>query len=332
MIRKGIGSGKLILFGEHSAVYGFPAIGTPLPLRTELSWIPPEAASNEQEDEPPNSAVKTPDEVGEDRVVFLKLLKKLQFETANSENFESGIWNRSSGIPRTGGFGSSAALCVAVSRVALNRPTREYDVEVHGLASRLEKLFHGKPSGIDTGMASDNGVSSWFRSLQGPPRRRAVYIPRWYIIYGAILRDRSTADSILQLDHRADKTPLEELGKIAANFLDIIAEGSQDENFASAASGLVNHAQEVLASLNLSNSTLDRIFELAKKHGADGGKLSGGGGGGAFFICARSRKIRNEILENLPPCLAEEGIKLSFPLRPLDFNGHPPESSIRHSS
>jgi len=335
MIRKGIGSGKLILFGEHSAVYGFPAIGAPLPFRTEISWAPSKAASNEQEggkSKSPNSAVKTPDEIGEDRAVFLKLLRKLRLETANSENFERGVWNRSSGVPRTGGFGSSAALCVAVSKIALNRPTREYDKGVHGLASRLENLFHGKPSGIDTGISSDNGASAWFRSPQGPPERKAVCIPKWHIIYGAVPRIRSTADSILQLGHRADKTPLEELGKIAANFLDLIGGGSQPESFAGAASELVNHAQEVLASLNLSNPTLSRIFELAKECGADGGKLSGGGGGGAFFICARSRKTRNEILENLPPYLAEEGINLSFPLRQLDFNGCPPKSSMRRSS
>jgi len=331
MILKGIGSSKLILFGEHSAVYGFPAIGIPLPLKTELRWMPLGIASTEREDRKSgvsNSAVKTPDEVGEDRAVFLKLLRKLQSEITNSKKFETGTWSKRSGVPRAGGFGSSAALCVAISRIALDKPVQKYDVQVHSLASRLEILFHGITSGIDTGMACDNGASAWFRSTQGLPERKAVCIPKWHIIYGAIPRNQSTADSILQFGHKVDKTLLEELGKIAADFLGIIAKTNSSENFAKAASELVNHAQEILASLSLSNPTLNRIFGLAKKCGAEGGKLSGGGSGGAFFISARSRKIRDEILKNLPAYLAEEGINLSFPLRPLDFAGQ----RIQHPS
>jgi len=325
MIRQGAGSGKLILFGEHAAVYGFPAIGVPLPFQTSLCWTAAESTPIEQKNigsKKPNSTVKTPDEVGEDRRVFVKLLKKLKSEVRDLDNLESGVWRRISGVPRTGGFGSSAALCVAISRIALNKPMEGYDVQVHSLASRLETLFHGKTSGIDTGMACDNGASAWFKSPRGAPERKAICIPKWHITYGAIPRTQSTADSILQLEHRKTLLSMRELGKTATNFLRVIAPGSPPENFANSASKLVNHAQEILASLCLSNPTLDKIFELARKCGASGGKLSGGGSGGAFFICAPSRKIRDEILRILPCYLAEEGINLSFPLSPLDFSNH----------
>jgi len=338
MIRKGIGSGKLILFGEHSAIYGFPAIGTSLPFQTKLCWMSSGATSVERRngrsgDDHPNSNVKTPDEIGEDRAVFLRLLRKLQSEIIAPECFETGVWSKIGGVPRTGGFGSSAALCVAISRIALDKPARGYDEQVHGLASRLETLFHGRTSGIDTGMACDNGASAWFSSLRGPPRRKVIRIPKWHIIYGAVPRNQSTADSIQRLEQEAGKThsmsSMVELGRIAADFLSIM-EARPPEDFAGAASRLVNHAQEILASLKLSNPALDKVFELATRCGAGGGKLSGGGSGGAFFICAQNEKTRDEILENLPLRLDEENIKLSFPLKALDFDGLPRAFNIQH--
>lgn len=332
MIRKGVGLGKLILFGEHSAVYGFPAIGTTLPFKTELCWMSEEVESIDLETRQEShlkSSVKTPNEAGEDRIVFLKLLRKAQSEIADSVNFETGIWSRIKGVPRTGGFGSSAALCVAISRIALNRPMQEYDEQVHNLASRLETLFHGRTSGIDAGMACDNGASAWFKSSEGPPRRKTILIPKWHIIYGATHRHQSTLDSILQLEQRRKQSMLSmaNLGKIAVDFLDIVESGPR-ENFASLASSLVNHAQEILASLDLSSPSLDRIIELAKICGANGGKLSGGGAGGAFFICAQNRRIRDEILKLLPHYLAKEGINLSSSLKPLDFKGKPFDFNI----
>lgn len=336
MIRKGIGSGKLILFGEYAAIYGFPAIGTSLPFQTELYWIPSQTTSIERDknkDDQPCVAVGTPNEIGEDRAGFLKLLKKLQSEIAGPDDFGNGTWREINGVPRTGGFGSSAALCVAISRIALNRAAQIYDVQVHSLANRLETLFHGKTSGIDTGMACDNGASAWFSSLQGPPKRRIIRIPKWHIIYGAVPRNRSTESSIRQLEHKTEKThfmsSMRKLGRIAVDFLSIM-EGNSPEVFANAASRLVNHAQEILATLNLSNPILDKIFELAIRCGANGGKLSGGGSGGAFFICAKNKKTRNEVLTNLPRYLTEENIHLSFPLKALDFNNH--SHGARHPS
>jgi D-glycero-alpha-D-manno-heptose-7-phosphate kinase len=49
---------------------------------------------------------------------------------------------------------------------------------------------------------------------------------------------------------------------------------------------------------NLSNRTLNGIYEIAKKNGAFGGKLSGAGGGGFFWFLAppyRHEKIKSEL-------------------------------------
>jgi D-glycero-alpha-D-manno-heptose-7-phosphate kinase len=68
-------------------------------------------------------------------------------------------------------------------------------------------------------------------------------------------------------------------------------------------------------SKNVSNKTIDRIYNIAKKEGAYGGKLLGAGGGG--FICfLANKKNHNKIFNKLKsykiikPGICEEGSKI----------------------
>jgi mevalonate kinase len=316
MTRTGIGRGKLILFGEHAAVYGHPAVGTSLPCRTELIWTP---VSDSAE-------IQTADEKGIDRDVFLSLIDEIRSPEAPDLISGGGIWRRIGDVPRSGGFGSSAALCVALSRIALNRPGLNYDLGVHQLANRLEGLFHGTPSGIDTGMSSDDGTTAWLGSDNGLPRREAIMIPEWNLIYGALPRTGSTAESVQSLrmsvkagDDRVINA-INELGEIAAVFIETAAAAHSDnEQFSCAAAALVNRAQITLASLGLSTPVLEMLLESATEAGATGGKLSGGGLGGAFYICTRDRASRNRIIDFLAEDLRRKEIILTVPLTALDI-------------
>jgi mevalonate kinase len=317
MTRTGIGRGKLILFGEHAAVYGHPAVGTSLPCQTELIWTP--------ESESPE--IQTPDETGIDRDVFLSLIDEISRPEAPDLIGEGGIWRRIGDVPRSGGFGSSAALCVALSRIALNRPGLNYDISVHQLANRLEGLFHGTPSGIDTGMSSDDGTAAWLSSDGSLPRREPIMIPEWNLIYGALPRTGSTAESVRTLRmsvESGNKRVIEAinlLGEIAAVFIETatVRNNNGIEQFSSAAAALVNRAQITLASLGLSTPVLETLLESAIEAGATGGKLSGGGLGGAFYICTQSRASRNRVMEFLSEDLRKKGVELTVPLTALDI-------------
>ena len=318
-MRSSAGAGKLILFGEHAAVYGSPAVGTQLPVHTRLSWS-----------ESPNFPGGGPDfqdDSAKDQVVMRELL-----ETAGAMPGitppSGGVWNRKSSIPRSGGFGSSAALCVALARILLNRTETGYDWGVHRLANRLEQRFHGTPSGIDTGLSCHDGTTAWTHRPGDVPEPRLLDIPPLHLIYAALPRAAGTSASVGRL--RRERTArenhvirkLEEIADISQGFIHLVREhASHPDEFRSRTGRLVNRSQELLASIGLSVPDLERILDIARRMGMSGGKLSGGGMGGAFFLCAPDRTVRDTVLAELPPAISAGGVVLSEPLRALDLGG-----------
>jgi D-glycero-alpha-D-manno-heptose-7-phosphate kinase len=56
--------------------------------------------------------------------------------------------------------------------------------------------------------------------------------------------------------------------------------------------------QKRMMAANISNNTLDEIYEAAKRAGATGGKISGAGGGGfMFFYCPGNNRYK--VIETL---------------------------------
>ena len=398
MMSSASGRGKLILFGEHAAVYGYPAVGTPLPCRTLIqreasyagkqnpaeeshaaekartrqnSQLAEESRTGEQTRSgmrsrpaaknrhgvPPRPGEKshpeveslTADNVIRDLIQRAEKISGKRESTADRRTANPPIYQFSD-VPQCGGFGSSAALCVAVSRLVLRRYTENYDREVHFLANELEKRFHGTPSGIDTGMSADREAAAWLRNNEELPERNPLKIPEWHIIYGALPRIMPTSGSVGKIQSLAaagDKNVaalMEDLGNISSDFINMVNNYSQrtlmpepgqisenrnpalressenpEPDFSEKAAYLVNRAQDRLTSLGLSTEAMDKLLDTALKLGASGGKISGGGMGGAFYLCAPNSKTRDSLIESLPEELFSLGIKLSVELKALDF-------------
>ena len=249
---------------------------------------------------------------------------------------------------------SSAALCAALARLILgNSGTGEYNRETHILANYMEKAFHCSPSGIDTGTALSNEVSVWTgreRTSKGLkegkemavlPGRRIIDMPSLCLAYGALPRDKPTAETVRQIRKLYEqgncvvRDTMAMLGKLTEDFIQGCLEWNKswqarkatkllgrewlDNPFSSRVGKLMYRAQGLLASIGLSNRDMDILLDYAISMDATGGKLSGGGMGGAFVLCFRDADSRGRLISSLSRYLETRGVRLAHPVKPLNL-------------
>jgi mevalonate kinase len=283
-IRRGIGRGKLILFGEHAAVYGHAALGIPLDTETRVE-ISPEATPG----------WRAPELSAADRAVVKRLL-----ETLGDEG-ESGTVRVCSTVPRAVGFGSSAALCVALA-AATSGAEPPYGRRVWARAHGAERLFHGTPSGVDTGLALLEGMRAFRPDPPSLPEETRLPEVTLALVVGATPRGGSTAALVAGLRDRvrardvAALSAVAELGRTAEEACSGATAGGE---VGRAFGTLADRAQLLLASLGLSTAETDALLACGRELGALGGKLSGAGGGGAFYLVAPDRDAARRIAAEL---------------------------------
>ena len=138
--------GKIILSGEHSVVYGKPALVTAVNLRLTVTI---NEGKPQIKDKEIHEAVVKIEEI---------VLNYLQKQTKVKK--KSFNYYYKSDIPIGRGMGSSAAFCVATAAALLHFYTgREYDKQIiNSLAYQGEKYFHGMPSGVDVRASCFGGL------------------------------------------------------------------------------------------------------------------------------------------------------------------------------
>lgn len=270
--RTGCGDGKLLLFGEHAAVYGHPAVGLALPIRVCVHL---------EEDESSHYRFPTLPQV------HVELAMKLAQTLSSRGLLAKGGSVRITGtVPIGAGLGSSAAFCVALARCAIGDRDQLRTWEI---ANELERVFHGTPSGIDTGLATFGGVHAFYRDHPSDalPTHRAIEPNRFVLLVGTVPRDRTTRTLVARIRERvaaAEPTVLsamDTLGRYATEAIALLRDGGVDlcERLGECADG----AHETLTELGLGHRDIDRALDICRSHGALGGKLSGAGGGGAYY-------------------------------------------------
>ncbi len=272
----GRAQGKLLLLGEHAVVYGHPALGMTLPLTTQVR-------------------LRIQEGVAPDHEIQAMVTRLVSYMAPAVQD----LWQRhpwqveiTSDVPIACGLGSSAALCGALARALAQGISPDPDEdEICRWAHQAERYFHGRPSGVDTALSLERGLSVFDPQSQ---MLQPCSSDPFGLIVGSVMRQSNTRTLVQQV-HDAYHDPqgqsrywIDFLGEITRQVIDGIAEGQSPQWLGQQ----MNRAHRALQTLGLSTPLLDQLLEWGLQAGGCGGKLSGAGGGGAFvLVCAKVAEV-----------------------------------------
>lgn len=281
---------KIILFGEHSVVYGHPAIAMPLPTLRMTARVEPTDGPGTL------TGLGWSGPLAEAPARFASIVKAAEVAATFAGHPGAGLAiTTDAEFPPERGLGSSAAAAGAVIRAVLDAfdtpATRE---EIFELTQQAETVAHGRPSGLDA-VATSADAPVHFQA--GVVTALDVVPDAWIIIADSGI-EGSTRETVAHVRSRYDADPaattvaLDRLGEITGEVVDALRE--QD---AVTIGRRATEAHRLLAGLGVSNEQLDTLVTAALDAGALGAKLTGGGRGGCVIALASSEQDANRIEE-----------------------------------
>ena len=275
----GTASGKVILLGEHAAVYDRHVLALPIESAIRAAIAESEAGVNlsvpdwglEQ-----SFVAKSPASGGAGAALAL-IMRQLGVA---DRGFDIQVRSR---IPFAMGLGSSAALAVAIIRAFDQMLGLKMDNgAINDLAFECEKLAHGAPSGIDNNIATYGEPVLYSKSSATRTRPiRLAEAPPIVIassgirgvtkeqVTGVRLRFENNRELYETIFDEIDEISL--AGAVALKSCDYETLGS-----------LMNVCHGFLNALQVSIPELEKMVDIARTHGAIGAKLTGAGGGGSI--------------------------------------------------
>ncbi len=281
-------AGKVILLGEHAAVYGKHALAMPI--------VDAVSATVSRRDAGITISVPV---WGEFRRLDLDGDKPEGIDAAIALILEQlGVDERAFALrihprlPRAMGLGSSSAIAVAIVRAFdLALELGLDDARVNEIAFLCEQSAHGTPSGID------NTISTYARPLlfrnTGSIQTRFLTLPDFVpIVIASSGHAGLTMPQVAAVRARRERCTrsydavFAEMDAISLAGADALERGDYAELGA-----LMNVCHGLLNAIEVSTPELERMVTIARANGAVGAKLTGAGGGGSIVSLCPGRVV-----------------------------------------
>lgn len=284
---------KVILSGEHSVVYGKPALVSAIDLVLTCT------------------AIETSSKISDDLTQFISktVLSHLKKKAILHKHKNIKLMFKST-IPSGRGLGSSAALSTASTAACLHifteqKPNKE---TINNIAYQIEKKFHANPSGVDTSTSCYGGLIfyrkefEFLKTISSLNFKLPEKFEKNIFLIDSGKPKESTKEMVQFLGAEFNKNPkfveekLTEIEKITKKMtLSIIQENMN--LFAEC----IQQNQQQLEDLQLvSQNTKDLImklrpFGMGKITGAGGKKL---GSGFILFLSKNKKGLENYLQKN----------------------------------
>ena len=272
-------AGKVILLGEHAAVYGKHALVLPIG----------NAVSAEVENTAAGVTLSVLEwgmsrqiEVGDHNAQGMDAIVALILRELGIDKQGFGIHVRSK-LPLAMGLGSSAAVAVAIVRafdhclgLALD------DVRVNEVAFECEKIAHGTPSGIDNTIAT-YAKPMLFRNGESLQTRDVALQEVPPIVIASSGQAGLTREQVAGVRARYEQKPatydalFDQIDGLSCSGIDALERTDYAE-----LGLLMNVCHGLLNALEVSTPELERMVAISRDAGALGAKLTGAGGGGSI--------------------------------------------------
>ena len=269
---------KIIWMGEHSVVYGYPAIAIPLQgIEVECHIYPAEEKIHFDFYDTLSTAVYT----------ALDYLNRTDIPISYAIRSE---------IPQKRGMGSSAAVSIAAIRAVFDYFEQSIDMDtLEILVNKAEIIAHSNPSGLDAKTCLSDKAITFIRNIGFSTLDldlEAYLIIADTGIYG---NTREAVEKVAQ----AEETNLPHLA-VLGDLTEIVQKAIQDKDIQKIGHMMTKahaHLQAIGVSIDVSN----QLVKLSLENGALGAKMSGGGLGGCIIALASTKadaeKISNALKE-----------------------------------
>lgn len=267
---------KIIWMGEHSVVYGYPAIAIPLQgIEVECRIYPAD------------------EKIHFDYYDTLSTAVYAALEYLNHTDVAVSYDIRSE-IPQKRGMGSSAAISIAAIRAVFDYFEQSIDMEtLEILVNKAEIIAHSNPSGLDAKTCLSDKAITFIRNIGFSTLDLdldAYLVIADTGIYG---NTREAVEKVAQAEE-ANLPHLAALGDLT----EMVQKAIQAKTI-SEIGPLMTKAHSHLQAIGVSIEKADQLVQISLENGALGAKMSGGGLGGCIIALAQTKAQAEKISKAL---------------------------------